>query len=250
MPSETTARAGQSQSTTPDEGDYQAFCAAVSASARSRAFLAEYTRRNRNADTELLLRAIERLQSLVMANARPETSDPIKKELLSLLDDISTAQTELQASILAIRAAKFADLIALVERRITDIVAPAHAAPTPQTDPTPAFTNAAPDDTERTHLTVVPLPEQPELPIPSPAAVQQPAITLVRDEAIMAEVSFVELSPAPDAPNIQRAPQTGELPTPDLPISGVPGIARSQRPANPLASIMALSEEERLALFT
>jgi hypothetical protein len=63
-------------------------------------------------------------------------------------------------------------------------------------------------------------------------------------------VSFVELSPAPDAPNIQRAPQTGELPTPDLPISGVPGIARSQRPANPLASIMALSEEERLALFT
>jgi hypothetical protein len=96
----------------------------------------------------------------------------------------------------------------------------------------------------------VPLPEQPELPIPSPAAVQQPAIALVREEAIMAEVSFVEPSPAPDAQNIQRAPQTGELPTPDLPISGVSSIARSQRPANPLASIMALSEEERLALFT
>lgn len=248
MPSEITARAELSQSTAPDEGDYQAFCAAVSASARGRAFLAEYTRRNRNADTELLLTAIERLQSLVMADARPETADPIKKELLSLLGDISAAQTELQASILAIRATKFADLIALVERRITDIVAPAQPAPTP--DPAPQFTNAAPDDVERTHLTVVPLPEQPELPIPSPAAAQPPAIALVRDGALMAEVSFVEPLPAPAASNIQRTPQTAELPTPGLAIPEVSGVARSQRPANPLASIMALSEEERLALFT
>lgn len=250
MPSETTARAEQSQSTTPDEGDYQAFCVAVSASARGRAFLAEYARRNRNADTDQLLTAIERLQSLVMANARPETSDPIKKELLLLLDDISAAQTELQASILAIRAAKFADLIALVERRITEIVTPAQAVPPPQSEPTPVFTIAAADDVERMHLTVVPLPEQPELPIPSPAAVQPPAIALVRDEAIMAEVSFVEPLPAPPAPEIQRAPRTAKLPTPDLPISEVSGIARSQPLANPLASIMALSEEERLALFT
>ena len=64
MPTETTARAGQ-QSNAPDEGDYQAFCDALSASARGRAFLAEYTRRNRNADTEQLLAAIGRLQSLV-----------------------------------------------------------------------------------------------------------------------------------------------------------------------------------------
>ena len=41
----------------PSEDDYQAFCAALSESARGRAFLAEYARRNRNADTEVLLAA-------------------------------------------------------------------------------------------------------------------------------------------------------------------------------------------------
>ncbi len=199
MPSETTARAEQSQPPAPDEGDYQAFCAAVSASARGRAFLAEYARRNRNADTEALLTAIERLQSVVTATARRE---------------------------------------------------PAHAEPTPQADTTPAFTNATADEVDRTHLIVVPAPEQPELPIPSPAAIQPPAIALVRDETIMAEVSFVQPSPTPAAPTIQRAPHTVEVPRPDLTISEVSGVARPLPPSNPLASIMALSEEERLALFT
>ncbi len=248
MASETIART--EQSTPPDEGDYQTFCTAVSASARGRAFLAEYTRRNRNADTEVLLTAIDKLQSVVTANARPETSDVIKKELLSLLAEISSAQAELQANILAIKAAKFADLIALVERRITDLVAPAHATPMPQADPTPVIPNATADDVGRTHLTIVPLPEQPELPIPSPAATQPPAIALVRNEVIMAEVSFVEPSPVSAAPNIQRASHTVELPRADLATPEVTSAARSPATADPLASIMALSEEERLALFT
>jgi hypothetical protein len=61
MPSESAARTNP-LSNPPDDGDYQVFCEALSASARGRAFLAEYTRRNRNADTEQLLSAIE-LQS-------------------------------------------------------------------------------------------------------------------------------------------------------------------------------------------
>ena len=44
----------------PDEDEYRTLCAALSASARGRAFLAEYARRNRNADTEALLAAIGR----------------------------------------------------------------------------------------------------------------------------------------------------------------------------------------------
>ncbi|MGA7152187.1 MAG: hypothetical protein WBY84_12420, partial [Pseudolabrys sp.] len=47
------------------------------------------------------------------------------------------------------------------------------------------------------HLAVVPLPDQPELPIPSPTASSPPAIALVRSEAVMAEVAFVETPPAP-----------------------------------------------------
>ena len=49
MLAETIARAG-ALSDAPDKDDYQAFCQALSASERGR--LAEYARRNRNADTE------------------------------------------------------------------------------------------------------------------------------------------------------------------------------------------------------
>ena len=63
MATEITARAEQPAPDAPDDGDYETFCAALSASARGRAFLAEYTRRNRNADTEQLLAAIAQLQA-------------------------------------------------------------------------------------------------------------------------------------------------------------------------------------------
>jgi hypothetical protein len=62
MLAETIARAG-ALSDAPDKDDDQAFCQALSASERGRAFLAEYARRNRNADTEQLRAAIGQLQS-------------------------------------------------------------------------------------------------------------------------------------------------------------------------------------------
>ena len=121
MPTETTAQVEQLPNA-PDEGDYQAFCEALSASARGRAFLAEYARRNRNADTEQLLAAIGRLQSLVATPATPETLETIKQELRALHDEIVMAQCELDASILATKAAKLAELMALVERRIANML--------------------------------------------------------------------------------------------------------------------------------
>ena len=63
--------------------------------------------------------------------------------------------------------------------------------------PPPDLPSDPVEDTERAHLTVVPLPEQPELPIPSPAPTQPPSIALVRSETIMADVAFVEPPPAP-----------------------------------------------------
>ena len=47
----------------PNEDEFLTLCAALSASARGRAFLAEYARRNRNADTEVLLAAIGRIEA-------------------------------------------------------------------------------------------------------------------------------------------------------------------------------------------
>jgi hypothetical protein len=64
------------------------------------------------------------------------------------------------------------------------------------------------------HLAVVPPPDEPELPIPSPTSPPPPAIVVVPVE------------------------KTAAAPTAQPP------------PADPLAVIMALSEDERLALFS
>jgi hypothetical protein len=105
MPSEMTARAGP----LPDassERNYQAFYGALAASARGRDFLAEYARRNRKADGEKLLAAIDRLQSLLPGTAAGQ-AETVKRELRSLLVEINAIQAELDASLLAIKAAKF-----------------------------------------------------------------------------------------------------------------------------------------------
>ena len=96
----------------------------------------------------------------------------------------------------------------------------------------------------------MPLPEQPELPIPSPAATQPPPIALVRSETIMAEIAFVQPPPAPLTQPAKATPTTIDArenePKISTTIETTPALPRT----NPLASIMALSEEERLALFT
>jgi hypothetical protein len=230
MPTETSARVQAQQQDTHDEDQYQAFCAALGASARGRAFLAEYARRNRNADTGPLLTAIERMQSSLAVDTAAPGEALIKLQLRALLDDIDAAQGELEANIHAIRSAKLTELVALVGRRITDIMTPARMATAPEEKiqeeiPEEIEVAAPPDERAeepRAHLAVVPVPDQPELPIPAPASAQQPSIALVRTDEIMAEVAFIDASPEPAE-------------TPD---------------ANPFASIMALSEEERLALFT
>jgi hypothetical protein len=256
MPSETTARAGP-LSDAPNEGDYQAFCEALSASARGRAFLAEYARRNRNADTEQLLAAIDSLQSLMSDNAATQAPGPVEYELRALLDEIGAAQSELEASMLAIKATKLAELVALVERRISNILVSLHAQPDPKPG-TPTLTSRSAhepiEEPERTHLAVVPLPEQPELPIPSPAASQPPSIVLVRSETIMAEVAFVESAAEPPAQNEKNSAEAvgiraGE-PEMATAVEEVPVAKIAPPSTDPLASIMALSEEERLALFT
>ena len=249
MPIETTVRAERPPPDTPDEGEYRAFCEALSASARGRAFLAEYARRNRNADTEQLLAAIARLQSLVTEAATPLTAEPVKRELLALLKDISAAQRGLEDSVLSMRATKFAELIALVERRISDILTPPRTASLTWVEP-PVPARSFPDEptgeTENMHLAVVPLPEQPELPIPSPVAAQPPAIALVRSETNIAEVVFAEPPCEPRTSIVIETPNTSTANSET--VEAASEVAPS--PAKPLASIMALSEEERLALFS
>ena len=259
MATETTARAEQPTPDAPDGGDYETFRAALSASARGRAFLSEYTRRNRNADTERLLAAIAQLQQTVAGSSSPKVTDQIKAELRALLDEIVAAQCELEASIVATKATRLADLVALVTHRITAIMALAQVERPPPAEVTEEVLrqeseqeskDVSEEAIARTHLAVVPMPEQPELPIPSPLVTPLPPIALVRSESVIAEVTFVELpllpGVIPAAPKID-VPEANPVLSPPAPAAA---IAKPSKPAAPLASIMALSEEERLALFT
>ena len=122
---------------------------------------------------------------------------------------------------------------------------------------------------------MVPPSEEPELPIPSPAA-QPPVIKLVGTLARIPEVSWFEtaasagnegdqgdeidpfaaIPPAFDAFELSDGPLT----TPALSLSALPLAAAPEPaaqdtaspapPVDPLAVIMLLSEEERIALFT
>lgn len=304
----------------PSEDEYQTFCAALSASGRGRAFLAEYARRHRGADTETLLAALGRLEATMRAHARTGAEE-VRAELQRLLGSIRAAGPELTEAALPARAAKLAVLLDQLEGRLQALVEPAAAAP----------------DATLARLAAVPPPDEPELPIPTPAAAQ-PTLALAHEgapaplppvrlaivtdgKAVIPEVSWFDSAPAEpvaaeiastplppreiveDAPaNAQPAPAAERVqsdfalepaastafsapsyeeasdvrvgaasttpPARDTPLSSPPpqserertehparpiSTATSQRlppPPDPLAVLIALTEEERIALFT
>jgi hypothetical protein len=254
----------------PSEDEYQTFCAALTASARGRAFLSEYARRHRGADTETLLAALARLEALVRAQARTggAGAETLRGELRALVAAIRAAKPELAEAALPARAAKLARLVDLLERRLAAMAEPASVGPDPADAP------AA--------LALVPAPDEPELPIPNPAAAQAPALALAHERApaplpekpasaaAIPEVSWFDSAPAaPVAAEIVSAlPPAGEpdfspeQPAPAAAPAAAPVPPAPQQPqqmtraaealagSDPLAALLALSEEERLALFT
>ena len=283
----------------PSKDDYQLFCAALSANARGRAFLAEYAQRNRHADTKVVLAALDRLEALVARHTPAPAADRIRQELRALLAAIRVTRPEIDDSAAAIKAAKLAALIAFVEHRIAAIVEPAHEHSALPDELAALFMPAAAvAETARSGLAMVPAADEPELPIPSPAGTQPPPMTLVHDPekwrpvfgqdhaptktvrtaAIMPEVTFVGSAPpepmttekplaapafvenpvaAPSAlialPVIEAIANeaiTNEAITNEASANNVRAPQAAPPLVDPLAGIMALSEDERIALFT
>jgi len=268
----------------PSEDEYQTFCAALSASARGRAFLAEYARRHRGADTETLLAALARLEKLVCARAHG--TQELRHELRGLIGSIRAARSELAEASLPARAVKLTMLLDILERRLRSLAEP-------EADESPKAEQAA-------GLAVVPAPEEPELPIPTPAATPRPALALAHERglppmpprpklpgsaAAIPEVKWYDNAPAePVAAEIASAATAETLvippqfeaahggsagfdafaeleaatPTeaerqkiePPPVVEARPRPAETATPRNPLAALLALSEEERIALFT
>lgn len=98
MPAEPLALSTRPPPEPSADTDYDAICAAVTATARGRWFLDEYARRNRNSDTAEVLSAIARMETAVLADrtqqASRTTEQKVRIELLEMARTIAQARAE------------------------------------------------------------------------------------------------------------------------------------------------------------
>jgi hypothetical protein len=81
----------------PADPDYDAICAAMMETERGRWFLTEYARRNRQADTRLLLAAIERIEATTRAEQAPFDSGRLRSALAAMAELIARTEAEMAA---------------------------------------------------------------------------------------------------------------------------------------------------------
>jgi chemotaxis regulatin CheY-phosphate phosphatase CheZ len=79
------------------EADYSAIEAAVLETARGRWFLAEYARRNRHADTAMLITALDRIEAAVRGERSVESVDRIRFDLVEMAKAIARTKAEIAA---------------------------------------------------------------------------------------------------------------------------------------------------------
>src|ERR1700709_1979746 len=69
----------------PSEADYDAIREAFMETSRGRWFLSEYAKRNRNADTRMVLDAVARIEDTIAAQKKPEPDDNKLNEALAAI---------------------------------------------------------------------------------------------------------------------------------------------------------------------
>jgi hypothetical protein len=87
------ARAAQ-----PSEADYDAIQEAFMETSRGRWFLGEYAKRNRNADTKMVLDAVARIEETLAATKQPPEPEPTRDPLLDALASFRVALTQARAA--------------------------------------------------------------------------------------------------------------------------------------------------------
>src|ERR1700761_1916687 len=88
------ARAAQ-----PSEQDYDAIREAFMETSRGRWFLGEYAKRNRNADTRLVLDAVARIEETLAAQKKPERDPVLDQALASLRATLGQARDSAKAAL-------------------------------------------------------------------------------------------------------------------------------------------------------
>src|SRR5712672_1757061 len=81
----------------PTEADYEAIATAVMETVRGRWFLGEFAKRNRNADTELILAAIERVEALWRDRRPVSPAERVRFDLVEMARAIAQTRAEIAA---------------------------------------------------------------------------------------------------------------------------------------------------------
>jgi hypothetical protein len=76
------------------QSDYESICAALMHTERGRWFLEEYARRNRSADTQLLLAAIGRIETVICAERNRQAQQGFRSDLLEMAKAITRTRAE------------------------------------------------------------------------------------------------------------------------------------------------------------
>jgi hypothetical protein len=223
------------------ESEYQALVEALSETARGRGFLAEHARRSRGAETNILLTAIERIEAQV--RPRSPAPEPLHDDLRRVLDEVRAARARVEAGGAAPKLEQLAALLDLVQRRLTTLLAPPPAAgPQPAPRPVKEIAPATPPRPAAARWLEEPLTPPPAVNDTGPPqrpAIAEAAASPARE--IEAEIQAMVTAEVHSKTNSPSAPPETAEPAPTL-------VVESADDA--LAAIMALSEEERIALFT
>ena len=87
----------------PQEAEYDAVYAAVTATERGRWFLTQYASRNRNADTDSLVAAIARIETAVRGDAVSQSGAVSERDLAEIATEIERIGAAIEAEEMFVR---------------------------------------------------------------------------------------------------------------------------------------------------
>ena len=212
--------------------EYEAFYAVLSATARGRAFLDEHARRQRHSETEVLLAALKRLEKQVAAQSVAAAHQPMLAEVGAVLETVRNARAEIDAVRFSGALAQLVSALDTVQSRLSALVPAAASAPKLETPPAPPPFALAIAAVAAQALAAE--PEDEPIKVLKAGSIPPPPPFTGDDFSYREDTQAqTTLEPARDEIEVRTA------------------MAPVSEPAeDPFAPIMALSEEERLALFS
>jgi hypothetical protein len=87
------------RATLPSEADYDAIREAFMETSRGRWFLGEYTKRNRNADTSMVLDAVSRIEDALAAQQQPAPDSELEEALAAIRSAVDRASATVTATL-------------------------------------------------------------------------------------------------------------------------------------------------------